>query len=159
MEPGGIVDSKTGEQMSSVLYERPLDVPEHQIISLLPLKALGYNNALKAVDAVKKAIREEGLGVREAITKTVISFGVTDQAVLDKITTTEDFKPLPPPSTSKPQPAKVREGYVPPHQRSKLQEEKESKGIYVPPHLRSKQQTSPWREKQEETEKKEEEQN
>ncbi|KAK6338113.1 hypothetical protein TWF696_001584 [Orbilia brochopaga] len=157
MEATGITDSKTGEQLSSVLYERPLDVPEHQIISLLPLKAIGYNNALNAVDAVKKAIREEGLSLREAVIKTVKLLGVTDQAVLDKIAAAEDFKPSQPaPSSSKPQPVRVREGYVPPHQRWKQQEEKEAKGIYVPPHLRRQQQQQPSQgEEKEEGEKKE----
>ncbi|KAF3913979.1 hypothetical protein ABW21_db0207864 [Orbilia brochopaga] len=80
-----VPDIHTGEPVGSILYENPSQVSERHIINILPIRALGVSNCIKAVAMVKDTIVNDKIGVREAVIKTVILFGVTDQDNIMKI--------------------------------------------------------------------------
>ncbi|KAF3912349.1 hypothetical protein AA313_de0206647 [Arthrobotrys entomopaga] len=90
-----IRDAKTGKPIGSVLYEKPHENIAKHIINILPLGALGVDQAINAVAMVQKTMEDEGLGVRAAVIKTVKLLGVTDQKIIDEI-----WAAPPPPSFS-----------------------------------------------------------
>ncbi|KAK6331610.1 hypothetical protein TWF718_002159 [Orbilia javanica] len=86
-------DPTTGEPIGSVLYDKPSEVPEWLILSLLPLGAIGFGNAAKAVTMVQRIMEEEGHGVCEAVISGVKLFGVTDPKTIEKIRIAGSPKP------------------------------------------------------------------
>ncbi|KAK6524415.1 hypothetical protein TWF281_011323 [Arthrobotrys megalospora] len=135
-------DPITGKPIGSIVYDKPSEVPEWHIINLLPLGAIGFGNAAKAVAMVQRIMEEEGHGVCEAVIKGVKLFGVTDPKIIEKIRSTGSpattaatnpaaavlapSPPTPPASPSSPSPpkwllaplARLRGGAKPrPHER------------------------------------------
>ncbi|KAF3230319.1 hypothetical protein TWF191_010205 [Orbilia oligospora] len=79
------IDPITGEPIGSVVYDKPSEVPEWLIINLLPLGAIGFGNAAKAVAMIRRIMEEEGHGICEAVIRGVKLFGVTDPQTIEKI--------------------------------------------------------------------------
>ncbi|KAF3088290.1 hypothetical protein TWF102_006620 [Orbilia oligospora] len=78
-------DPTTGEPIGSVMYDKPSEVPEWLILNLLPLGAIGFGNAAKAVAMIRRIMEEEGHGICEAVIRGVKLFGVTDPQTIEKI--------------------------------------------------------------------------
>ncbi|KAK6540506.1 hypothetical protein TWF694_009296 [Orbilia ellipsospora] len=174
-----IKDAKTGKPVSSVLYEKPNENIAKHIINLLPLGALGVGQAINALAMVQKTMEEEGLGVRAAVIKTVILFGVTDQKITDEIwaappppsfssssPNTRRLSPgegrysVSPPQTNTGHPVEAAKSStpppLPPSPQPSVPVEADVRDKYVPPHLRWMHKAKREENKKEEQEKKEE---
>ncbi|KAF3193802.1 hypothetical protein TWF225_009347 [Orbilia oligospora] len=88
-------DPTTGEPIGSVMYDKPSEVPEWLILNLLPLGAIGFGNAAKAVAMIRRIMEEEGHGIYEAVIRGVKLFGVTDPQTIEKIRRASDKPAVP----------------------------------------------------------------
>ncbi|KAF3938602.1 hypothetical protein ABW19_dt0201236 [Dactylella cylindrospora] len=81
LQGGDTNGPSAGEPVGSVLYEKPQQNTEFEIISLLPLKAIGFTKFREAVLLVKRTIEDGKLPLRDAVTHVCRQLAVPEEVI------------------------------------------------------------------------------